>query len=88
MSASVVERDCVAERALWASVLELAIRDATCEKPRYAGGGANAVRNSALRWIKSESDSPASFRWVCGLFDLCPAVVRRRVLVEGGAARG
>lgn len=83
-----VERDCVAERALWAAVLELAIRDATNKRPRYAGGDSNAVRNSAIRWLMSESLEPSSFRWVCGLFDLCPAVVRRRVLVEGGAARG
>lgn len=83
-----VERDCVAERALWAAVLELAIRDATCKWPRYAGGNANAVRNSAIRWIKSESAEPSSFRWICVLFDFDPAVIRRRVLVEGGAARG
>lgn len=83
-----VERDCVAERALWAAVLELAIRDAACEKPRYAGGDANAVRNSAIRWLMSESLEPSSFRWICGLFDFDPAVIRRRVLVEGGAARG
>lgn len=88
MSASVVDRDCVAELALWAAVLELAIRDASGDKPRYAGGDANAVRNSAIRWIKSESVEPSSFRWICVLFDFDPAVIRRRVLVEGGAARG
>lgn len=88
MSASVVERDCVAERSLWAAVLEMAIRDATGERPRYSGGYSNAVRNSAIRWLMSESLEPSSFRWICVLFDFDPAVVRRRVLVEGGAARG
>lgn len=83
-----VERDCVAERDLWAAVLDLAIRDAGGDKPRYAGGDANAVRNSAIRWIKSESVEPSSFRWICVLFDFDPAVIRRRVMVEWGAARG
>ena len=83
-----VERDCVAERSLWAAVLELAIRDASGDKPRYAGESAKAVRKSAIRWMMSASVEPSSFRWICALFDLCPAVVRQRVLVEQDGDRG
>lgn len=88
MSASVVERDCVAERSLWAAVLEMAIRDATGERPRYSGGYSNAVRNSAIRWLMSESLEPSSFRWICVLFDFDPAVIRQRVFGRVPVGRG
>lgn len=83
-----VERDCVAERDLWAAVLDLAIHDAGGDKPRYAGGDANAVRNSAIRWLMSESLEPSSFRWICVLFDFDPTVIRQRVLGRVSVGRG
>ncbi len=59
----------VQEAAIWAAVIERAIRD--LDNPLY--------RKSAVRWLLSEDDDFGSFRWCCLLFNLKPETIRRKL---------
>lgn len=63
------------ERALWASVLQMAGRDL------IAPWGAEA-----RAWFASEVVAPGSFVWVCQMLGLEPSALRRQLVV--GCALG
>jgi len=63
-------------RNLLAAILARGISDAA-----YSYHGLNdAVSRQAQGWLRSESEDPWSFIWICGHLDLCPILVRMRVM--------
>ena len=66
-SQPIVEEAPSGESALLASVLSLAIYDAS--QPEYAV--------EARRWLLSDSEEPGSFRWYCKLLNLDPFFILR-----------
>lgn len=75
-------------RHLWLSVLEDALM-LTRYRPRgwEMKEGRNTIteRAQALSWLRSESDDPCSFIWVCGLLDLDAEAVRDRAFGKAAA---
>ena len=66
-SQPIVEEAPSGEAALLASVLALAICDAS--QPEHAA--------EARRWLLSDSEEPGSFRWYCKLLNLDPFFILR-----------
>ena len=66
-SQSIIEESPSGEAALLASVLALAIVDAS--QPEYEA--------EARRWLLSDSGEPGSFRWYCRLLSLDPVYILR-----------
>ena len=66
-SQAVIEEAPSGEAALLASVLALAICDAS--QPEHAA--------EARRWLLSDSGEPGSFRWYCRLLSLDPVYILR-----------
>lgn len=76
-----------AMKRMWAAKLLVHVQDYS--KGVAASGGkhkkaapdqitsTNAVR--AYLWFTSEDDSPATFRWICEIFDLDPERTRMRI---------
>lgn len=65
---------------LWEEVLKKALADAK------DGPGKQEVKDyvyctkeNAKEWIKSDSEEPGSFIWVCELLELSPSAVRREI---------
>ena len=71
-SQSIIEESPSGEAALLASVLSLAIVDAS--QPEYEA--------EARRWLLSDNAEPGSFRWYCGLLNLEPAHILRLAFPE------
>lgn len=72
-------------RALWAGVLEQAIRD--WREPEKLSNHQTdyAVRSLALHWFFSDRQTIGSFRFVCEVLDLDCDSVRRRIFGEDKA---
>ena len=75
--------------ALWAAVLEQAIRDYQGLMKAYTDGQhLKRHMESAREWIDSDRTGVASFLWVCDVLDLDPAYTRACVSVsEDGNGR-
>jgi len=75
-------------RAVWAAVIEQAIRDivdgpAEWElkglEPDYANALRYDIRAAAERWVADEANEPRRFVWVCETLGFDPGAVRRSI---------
>lgn len=64
-------------RALWASVLYLAIRD--CNRRGFA--------KSAIHWIYAPHDEVGSLRWICDMLDLDYDELQKICMTREGRAK-
>lgn len=96
-----VAADVKAMRRLWAAKLLVHAKDyaagvkimggKSVTAPTLTSGATLAHARKAYAWMCSPDDQPATFVWICGLFDLDPDRTRMRIfhkwrefLVAGG----
>jgi hypothetical protein len=63
------DEEITGHKELWAHVLGLAVKDAK--------GGIHKVESE--QWIASNSEDPATFRWVCRMLEIDPDWARREI---------
>lgn len=72
-------------KALWASVLLLAIRDTRKHLRKHRttiipdGAMIEGDEGDAIRWIMNDSRRPGGFLWVCSMLEHDPVWVRDRI---------
>ena len=75
------------DKTLWARVLRLAVLDCLGASPATHKNTKAGLRADALQWILAPQDGPASFLWVCALFDLSPLAVKEAITTEARRRR-
>ena len=67
------------ERALWAAILQRAVADARGLTRPHPHEDSARIQASAVKWFRSRSIEPGSFRFCCEVLDLSPSAVLEKV---------